>query len=204
MSLALFHDVSFPIPIALAATGGPERRVKIVSLASGRDVRNASWLGSRRRWDVGSAVTRLETLQTLIAFFEARGGALHGFRFRDPLDHASADVPSPNDQMLGQGDGVRTQFDLFKHYGAYRRRILKPVLNSVRAAIDGAETPCTVDHTIGRVSFASPPPIAAVITAGFRFDCPVRFDSDRIEVNLETFKAGRAISIPLIELMGDA
>lgn len=204
MSISDFHDVTFPVPIALASSGGPERRVQIVTLASGQDVRNASWSGSRRRWDVGSAVTRVETLETLIAFFEARGGPLHGFRFRDPVDHASGPQTLATDQILGTGDGVRVSFDLVKQYGAYRRRICKPVGASVQAAWDGAPASCTTDPAAGRVIFASPPPAGAVVTAGFRFDCPVRFDTDRISVNLETFGAGRALSIPLIELMGAA
>jgi uncharacterized protein (TIGR02217 family) len=202
MSLAQFHDVSLPLPLALASVGGPERRVDIVTLASGREVRNASWQGSRRRWDVGSAVTRLETLRTLVAFFEARGGSLNGFRFRDPIDHTSGDPVTPNDQMIGTGDGVAAQFALVKNYGSVRRRILKPVIGSVRAAIDGQETACTTDHSGGRITFASPPPQGAVITAGFHFDCPVRFAADRLDINLEAFGAGRALSIPLIELLG--
>jgi len=82
-----FHDVSFPMRLALGAVGGPERRTEVLALASGREVRNAVWARSKRRWDVGGAVTDLAGLQALLAFFEARMGRLYGFRFRDPLDH---------------------------------------------------------------------------------------------------------------------
>ena len=110
MSLSNFHEVSFPVPLALAASGGPERRTDVVTLASGAEARNAVWAGSRRRWDVGSAVTRLDMLQAVVAFFEARGGRLHGFRFRDVLDERSGAPGSPvtaTDQVIGTGDGVR-------------------------------------------------------------------------------------------------
>jgi len=41
-----------------------------------------------------------------------------------------------------------------------------------------------------------------VVTAGFRFDCPVRFDVDRLDVSLEAFGAGRVVGVPLVELVG--
>jgi uncharacterized protein (TIGR02217 family) len=39
-----------------------------------------------------------------------------------------------------------------------------------------------------------------VVSAGFEFDVPVRFDADRIDVTLESFAAGRMAAIPLIEV----
>jgi len=205
VSLAFFHEESLPIPLALAASGGPERRVETVTLANGREARNTAWAGSRRRWDIGSAATRIETLQLLIAFFEARGGRLHGFRFRDVLDERSsahgAEV-SPLDQLIGTGDGAQTEFPLIKHYGAWARRIWKPIAGTVRVAVDGGEVEFTADAATGLITLSEPAAAGADITAGFRFDCPVRFDADRLDVNLEAFGAGRVIRIPLIEILG--
>lgn len=137
-----FHEVSFPIHLALGAVGGPERRTEIVTLASGTEVRNAKWSRSRRRWDVGSAITRLADVQALLNFFEARQGRLYGFRFRDPLDHSSA-LPgltlSPSDQVIATGDGAATDFQLVKDYGGVVRDIRKPIPGTVRIALDGVE-----------------------------------------------------------------
>ncbi|MFN4101663.1 MAG: TIGR02217 family protein, partial [Pararhodobacter sp.] len=173
--------MSLPIPLALAASGGPERRVETVTLTNGREARNAVWAGSRRRWDIGSAATRIETLQVLIAFFEARGGRLHGFRFWDVLDDRSgvhgAEV-SPLDQTIGAGDGSRTAFPLVKHYGSWARRIWKPVAGSLRVAVGGTEVGFTADAATGVITLAEPAADGAAVTAGFRFDCPVRFDTD--------------------------
>ena len=205
MNLANFHEVSFPVPLALAASGGPERRTEVVTLASGAEARNAIWAGSRRRWDVGSAVTRIEMLQAVVSFFEARGGRLNGFRFRDALDDRSG-VPgaavSAADQVIGTGDGAATVFQLVKAYGDYSRRILKPVAGSVVVAVDGVGVAASVDAATGIVTLGAAPAEGAVVTAGYRFDCPVRFDTDRLDVNLEAFGAGRVLSIPLIELVG--
>lgn len=205
MSLAQFHEVSLPMPLALAASGGPERRVEVVPLANGGEARNAVWTGSRRRWEIGSTLTRLETLQGLIAFFEARGGRLHGFRFRDRLDDRSgapgAEV-SPLDQVIGTGDGAAVSFALVKAYGDWVRRIWKPVAGSVRVAVDGAEVAASCNFATGIVTLEEVPAEGAVVTAGYLFDCPVRFDLDRLDINLEAFGAGRAIRVPLVELIG--
>jgi uncharacterized protein (TIGR02217 family) len=205
VSLENFHEVNFPVPLALAATGGPERRTEVVALASGAEARNAVWAGSRRRWDVGSAALKLDALQALVAFFEARGGRLHGFRFRDALDDRSCSVgemPSATDQVIGTGDGAQTQFQLVKAYGDYVRRILKPVTGSVLVAVNGVAVPFSLDETTGEVTLDSAPEADAVMSAGFRFDCPVRFDTDRLDITLEGFGAGKALRVPLIELVG--
>ena len=104
-----FHEILFPLDIALKSAGGPERRTEIVAFGSGREQRNARWAHSRRRYDAGYGVKTLIALQQVVAFFEERRGQLYGFRWRDRLDHSSAsDTPTPLDQMLGAGDGVQT------------------------------------------------------------------------------------------------
>ncbi|MBR9806551.1 phage distal tail protein, Rcc01695 family [Hyphomonas pacifica] len=203
--MANFHEVSFPVPLALAATGGPERRTDVVTLASGGEARNAVWAGSRRRWDVGSAALKLDALQALTEFFEARRGRLHGFRFRDAMDDRSCavgEVPSEGDQRIGTGDGATTEFQLLKAYGDYARHIGKPVAGTVLVAVNGEVVPFSVDVTQGLVTLESAPPNGAGVTAGFRFDCAVRFDTDRLDITLEGFGAGKALRVPLVELAG--
>jgi uncharacterized protein (TIGR02217 family) len=144
-------------------------------------------------------------MAALTAFFEARQGRLYGFRFRDFADFKSCVPgvePGPGDQGIGTGDGVTTQFTLAKAYGDQMRRIAKPVEGSVRVAVDGTEASegWSVDATTGEVTFASAPGEGAEITAGFRFDTPVRFDADRLEITLETFGSGRMVAMPLIEI----
>lgn len=203
-----FHEVTFPLDVALGASGGPERRTDVVLLGSGREERNARWAHSRRRYDAGYGVKSLAGLQAVVAFFEERRGRLHAFRFRDRLDHASSRpgaAPSPTDQPIGTGDGETSAFALAKTYGlgpgAYVRPIAKPVAGSVRVAVAGVETVAfTLDATSGTVTLASPPPAGAAVTAGFLFDVPVRFDTDRLDVNLTSFAAGEIPSIPLVEI----
>ena len=44
------------------------------------------------------------------------------------------------------------------------------------------------------------PPFADEVTAGFAFDVPVRFDTDRLELSLTHFEAGDIPTIPLVEI----
>lgn len=208
-----FHEVLFPLDIALKSSGGPERRTEIVTFGSGREHRNARWAHSRRRFDAGYGVKTVEALQSVIAFFEERRGQLHGFRWRDRLDHASAspsEPVTPLDQVIGTGDGVRSAFQLTKSYGgayaAYDRPIVKPVADSVRVAVAGVEVAegeaFVCDPTTGVVSFMSGhvPGTGASVTAGFLFDVPVRFDTDYLEVDMSAFEAGAIPKIPLVEI----
>ncbi len=88
--MTAFHEILFPLDIALRSAGGPERRTDIVTLGSGREERNTRWVHSRRRYDAGYGVKTFEALSQAVAFFEERRGRLYGFRWRDRLDHASA------------------------------------------------------------------------------------------------------------------
>jgi uncharacterized protein (TIGR02217 family) len=205
-----FDEVRLPLALAFGASGGPERLTEIVRLASGRESRNARWAGSRRRWDVGGAVLKADLAHELAAFFEARRGRLNGFRFRDPVDWKScapSAAPQATDQPLGTGDGETTAFQLVKRYAnggaSWDRAIGKPVEDTVLVAVDGELTTAVeVDHASGVVTFDAAPAEGAVLTAGFAFDVPVRFDTDRLEVQLEGFDAERVLRAPIVEIAG--
>ncbi|HRP10792.1 MAG TPA: DUF2460 domain-containing protein [Terricaulis sp.] len=203
--MSAFHDISLPLPFALGASGAVERRVDIVVLASGREARNTPWAHGRRHYDIGGAVRALDDLNALIAFFEARRGRLHGFRFRDPFDWKScapSQAVTPLDQAIGEGDGETAAFQLVKAYGDYARPIAKPIAGSVRAAIDGMETDAfEADPVTGLLTFHDPPAEGAMVSAGFLFETPVRFDAERLDLSLDAFGAGRALSAPLIEIL---
>lgn len=204
-----FHDIRFPDDISRGARGGPERRTQIVELANGDEERNSPWADSRRRYDAAYGVRRVDDLAQVIAFFEARRGRLHGFRWKDWADHKSCAPtaqPAATDQFLGQGDGTRAAFQLVKLYvsGAqsWSRAITKPVGGSVRIALGGVAVPSgwTVDAGTGVVTFAAAPGAGVSVTAGFEFDVPVRFDTDELPVTLDIERLGSITSIPLVEV----
>ncbi|MEE9455215.1 MAG: DUF2460 domain-containing protein [Paracoccaceae bacterium] len=206
-----FHDVRFPTNLSFGSVGGPERRTDIVTMNNGHEERNSPWSQSRRRFDAGMGLRSLDDLAVVIAFFEARAGQLFGFRWKDWSDYKSC-LPSREieaaDQEIGVGNDVQTVFQLVKHYRsgaqAQARVIAKPVENKVKVAISGdAQTmgaDYTVDYENGEITFGSPPADEAVVSAGFEFDVPVRFDTGRIESSVSGFSAGEIPSVPVIEV----
>ncbi len=201
-----FHDFRFSPKLSFAATGGLERRTEIVTLVNGHEERNTPWEQARRRWDAGLGVRSLDDLDEVLRFYEARRGPLHGFRWKDWLDHKScapSATPSPTDQSIGTGDGEVLTYQLVKSYGGMPellRPIAKPVAGSVSVAVDGVPVAAAVDTATGLVTLDTPPPAGAAVTAGFEFDVPVRFGSDRLEVNLAAFEAGEIPAIPILEI----
>lgn len=206
-----FHEIRFPASLSFGSVGGPERRTEIVAMVNGHEERRTPWAHSRRRYDAGLGLRSLDDVATLIAFFEARAGQLHGFRWKDWADFKSGQpngVPHFQDQHLGYGDGRRASFQLSKTYasgpGRYARPISKPVEGTVLVGIGADQmreaVDFTVDHDKGLVTFAAPPGEGAAVTAGFEFDVPVRFDADHIAVSVASFRAGDLPQVPIIEV----
>ena len=209
--MTAFHNISFPLKLARGAIGGPERVTEVVALANGREVRNTCLSRSRRRWDVGSAIRNLDDLSEITAFFEARLGRLHGFRFSDPADHKScrpSQMPGPFDQLLGTGNGSQKVFQLQKTYGDAAGNSVRPIylpgLGTVRVGIGTTELPASafsVDTQTGLITLSTAPAAGQSVRAGFSFDTPVRFDSDRLDIAHDAFEAGRVISLALVEIL---
>ena len=206
-----FHEIQFPASISFGSIGGPERRTDIVSLSSGFEERNTPWAHSRRHYDAGIGMRSLDDIATLIAFFEARSGQIFGFRWKDWSDYKSC-LPSRvigyEDQVIGIGDGFTSDWNLMKSYTSgghsYQRPIVKPVAGSIKVGIQGEQqfeqVHFDADHSTGILKFKMPPASGLQITAGFEFDVPVRFDTDRIQTSVASFKAGDVPSIPVVEV----
>jgi uncharacterized protein (TIGR02217 family) len=208
-----FLETQFPCAIAQGSTAGPERKTEVVMLGSGHEERNARWADSRRMYNAGYGVKGLNDLHSVIEFFEQVRGKLYGFRWKDFTDFKSC--PPENgvtafDQSIGAGNGSDTSFQLHKKYGSgatpWYRTITKPVQGTVRMSVNGAVklegTHFSVSYKTGIVTFlvGSTPAAGHLITAGYEFDVPARFDTDRMEINISNFKHGTIPNIPIIEL----
>lgn len=211
--MSAFHDVRLPLLFSFGAQMSLERRTEISELNSGREIRNALWANARRQFDIGPAIQSLDHVSELVAFFEARMGRLFGFRFRDFADWKSSSPSleiASSDQLLGIGDGVNARFEIVKHYQSggqtQTRRIACVDVASLRVELAGraqsAGQHYDVDLTTGAIIFraGSIPAAGQTVRAGFHFDVPVRFGVDRLDISFEAPRAGRALSVNLIEI----
>jgi uncharacterized protein (TIGR02217 family) len=204
-AMQAFDDVVFPLAIGREASVSPAFSTQTVESLSGHERRTSDWADARLSFDAGPGVRSEADVAELIAFFRARRGAARGFRFADPFDDRSGAPVTPLDQRLGIGDGAKAQFQLCKYYGdgddAQQRIVTRPVAGTIRVAVDGVERTSGWSHAgKGVIAFDAAPAAGAVLTAGFRFDVPVRFAEDRLDVNRATFAAGEAPSVPLVEI----
>lgn len=195
-----FHEVRFPDAIARGATGGPGYDTTILATVAGFERRNANWSQARGRWDVGSGLKRREDFSALIAFFRARQGRAYGFRFKDWTDFRG------EIEQIGVGDGATKTFHLVKCYASggvdVTRQIPKPVAGSVTVHCDGIALASgwSADAATGIITLTTAPAPGAVITASFEFDVPVRFDTDQMDLSLDTYDHGSWPQIPIVEI----
>lgn len=209
----MFLEIQFPCGVSMGSTAGPERRTEIVTLGSGFEERNSRWSDSRRVYNAGYGLKSLNDIHNVVDFFEEARGKLYGFRWKDYIDFKSCQPENSVtalDQTIGIGDGTTSTFQLKKRYGSgstpWYRDIKKPVAGTVRIAVNGVvktiTTHFTVDTTTGLVVFTSGniPTVGQIITAGYEFDVPVRFDTDKLEISVSSFQRGEIPSIPIVEI----
>jgi uncharacterized protein (TIGR02217 family) len=208
--MAFIETPRFPDDISRGMRGGPMGRTQIAQLANKREERNSPWAGFRHVFDVRYGIRRADDLAAVNRLFLAAHARLHGFRLKDWRDYKScapSATPSATDQDIGVGDDQETEFQLVKLYDwgvqGFTRPIAKPVAGTVLVAVDGtplASEDYSVDATTGIVTLDAAAGDGLVVTAGFEFDVPVRFDTDRLDTELDIERLGSITSIPLIEI----
>jgi len=196
-----FHHVRFPDDISYGSSGGPAYSTDVVMTQGGHEQRNINWAAARARYNVAHGVKTQSQLEALIAFFRARKGRAHGFRFKDWTDYEAVG------QTIGIGTGSATVFQLQKTYSSgvlEVRTITKPVAASVSVYVNDVlqSSGVSVDDETGEVTFSSAPSSGAVIKADFEFDVPVRFDTDQLSASLDAYGVRSWLDIPIIEVRG--
>jgi hypothetical protein len=181
-----FVEVRFPESVAFESLGGPEFSTSIVAMNSGFEQRNICWSQARLSYNIAGGIKTKTQLDDLIKFFMARNGRAIGFRFKDWTDYSVVD------ESLGTGNGGVN----------YTRTITKPVSGTVKVYADTVEVTSgwSVSTITGVVTFDTAPANAVVLTADFQFDVPVRFDSDKLDVSLQSLRSGNAKEVRLVEV----
>ncbi|MBX3380103.1 MAG: DUF2460 domain-containing protein [Phycisphaeraceae bacterium] len=208
-----FHDVPIAIVTDEGSAGGPEVNVAILETDSGAEQRVARWSEGRHSFDAGYSVRTRDEMYALTSHFRARGGPLHSFPVKDLNDYTTATngrgASTFTDQVIGTGDGTKTQFQLVKRYTSgpttVVRNLSKPVTSTVRVAINGTEqlSGWSVDRATGIVTFTVAPTAGANVTAGCEFDVEVRYDIQSMKAAIVAFDSGSVPNVPLIEVRDD-
>jgi len=209
MSFTL-DDVRLPEKWSMGSTGGPEWLTEQVDTSNGGAHVEQRWEDPLHRYDIAHNIKTPTAMAELRAFHNARRGRKFAFLLKDWLDFTSApdgqSAPSMLDQPLGTGDGAETEFQLVKRYPdtirPYDRPIAWPESDSLVVAVDGVlkSSGVSVNRGTGVVTLSPAPADEAVITAGFRFDVPVHFTEDRLEITYDTINSRSAGSIGLEEV----
>ena len=196
-----FHEVQFPPDISYGITGGPEYSTDVVITGSGYEQRNINWSQARCKYQAAHGVKNENQMKRLLAFFRARRGKAHGFRFKDWLDYTGTN------EVIGVGDGTIKVFQLIKTYlddAGYTevRKIRKPVAGTVNVYLAGDRqiSGWSVDVTIGVITFVASPSQGTVITADYEFDVPVRFDTDHCPQSIKDWDIYSWDNIPIVEI----
>jgi uncharacterized protein (TIGR02217 family) len=194
-----FHETRFPTDIAYGATGGPGYNTTIVTTSSGGEQRIDNWAQTRCKYNVGSGIKTVAQMEQFIAFFHARKGRTHGFRFKDWSDYTAIA------QQCTLVTGTTKTYQMQKTYvdasGFHTtREIRKPVINTVSVFINGIKQTSgyVVDYGTGRIIFENVP--GGIVTADFEFDVPCRFSNNDMGINLESWKISQWASIEIIEI----
>lgn len=198
-----FDDVRLNPAIERGAEGGPGFKTIVIGLSSGKEQRISEWLYERGEWDISYGIQDKSDFTQITNFFRSRRGKFRGFRFKDWADYEAVG------ELLGTGDGLKREFKLVKDYGYYKKRITRPVSDTVTVTINGIQKigGFTVNHQTGIITFTNHedhiPAEDAVVRASFQFDLPVRFDIDKLDLRIVWERAGSFPSIAIIELLED-
>lgn len=215
-----FHDVQFPADISRGCSGGPAYMTVVHQSDSGHEVRIPRWSYARRSWNVGLESWDESRLKSFLNFFHARQGRAYGFRFKDWSDYYAGMTLTPGtgltynsaatSELIGIGDGSDATWQLTKSYasGGYTtvRNVTRPINGTVKIYVNGVlkteTTHYTINYSTGLVTFTggnTPPNTHEIRWAG-QFDIPARFDTDQMELNLETIITGGWDGIPIVEI----
>ena len=195
-----FHNARFPSSISFKAEGGPVFKTEISTVKSGQEKRNILWSKSRAEYQINFKEISQNEVSKLISFFMARMGKAYSFRFKDWNDFEA------NDEIIGDGDGTKTDFQLTKKYGddenIYTRKITKPVEGSMRVYISGVEQQSgySLNYNDGIIIFDNPISLGSEVSASFQFDIHVRFENDMLLAKTDSYSTSSIKNIKLIEI----
>lgn len=171
-------------------------KTDIVTMASGRERRNAAWKFKKMKYRASYALLTEFAQEAIAGAFYACNAQLLLFRFRDPGDNYANNAPLDTTGVAG----TRSPVQLTKRYTfgpAFADRQIQAVVNCT-VYYGGVAVPGVVDMAMGKFT----PTDAWGHTTGYTwsgtFDVWVRFNSDDLDVTMTTLDVATT-DIDLIE-----
>lgn len=194
-----FLETRFPESISFNSSSILEFKTSVISTKNGSEQRNINWRSNRMKFNIVNGIKTKAELDEIISFFRNVRGRAYGFRFKDWTDYKAEKQP------IATGDGETKSFQLIKTYiidnNIYVRKITKPVISTVKVCINGAVVDdVELDLKTGIITFNEAPALDDEIEADFEFDVPVRFDSDVLEITMDTVNTGKVKDVVLVEI----
>ena len=190
-----FHNIRLPTEIEIGARGGLGFLTQINELNSGAEQRNIEWSQARGVWDISYGAREKETIDAVKNHHLPRYGRAHTFPFKDWTDYV---MPR---QGIGTGDGATSSYPIYKLYGGdggyyYQRYLALIVAGSHSAWVNGVQlgfsggydvTLSTLDgFACAFLVLPSAVPGGHVVEFACQFDCLVRYDVDRLDIQAIT------------------
>lgn len=162
------------------AKGGPMFQTSVIPFSSGINQRNQCWSEEKISYECQYGASDKTGYREIVDFCRKRRGQARGFLLHDFQDDEGVD-----EVMYGDADGTNKVFLFQKAYAdsetTYYRRITRPRNATVVVKVDSV---ISSDYTIGAsggwIEFGTAPGAAAVVTASYTFDVPVRFTEDSV------------------------
>lgn len=208
-----YLDVLFPETISAGCRVVPMFNNSVVRGQSGKRDVQINWDAPLRKLDVGHVVKDRSTLAAFLDFWITVRGTAYSFKVWDPTDY-EAGVEYQNDVVtyigsivIGAGDGIKTDFQMYKYYGVgvnqQSRKITKPVDGTVKVYVDDIEkvedTDYTIDYTTGVISFMSPVGDTLDVSWAGHFYIEASFESAEPVIQLDSPQVGEWNSIVIME-----
>lgn len=180
--------------------GGPSFKTRIVSMANGRERRNAEQAYARHAYSAPFRNIRPADYANIKQMHLVCRGMLHAFKFKDLLDYQASS------EVFGAGTGAQTVFQLRKISTidgvSYTRNVY--AIRSAAVTVNGVASTPTIDMDRGTVTFAAAPAAAAVLRWTGEFDIWVRFNQDDLPFSIDNKSPKNGVlvngSVDLIEV----
>lgn len=205
----------FPSSLSYGSGGGPGYRSTVIKAHSGFEERNREWDFPLHYYPINLNNRNESELQDLLDHYHACAGRWNTFNLLDPRDYKSCRIsatPDDEDQTIRTATGGETTVQIIKNYTrggqTQVRKITRPISGTLLIAIDtvaktsGADY--TVDYTTGIVTFTTGLATGEIVTAGYQFYTPCRFDIDDLDLVIQTANCDNGliggINVPIVEI----